>query len=350
MSIELTKEETSSLKGIAIILMICLHFFCTTGNTMIAEGKVDFLFTLFRQFATHGLACLAIFSFITGYGYCALSAREPRAPFAAGLHRLRSFYPFFAFMCTLYFCLGHLFPYEGGLKPEDWSFFPKNLTGIHGTIPDYWYIRVVLVSALLYFPILLAAKRVSPRVHTWILFGLIVATYAARTADLLSPVLLSYGTNIRHIIHHGAFLALWMHFFLAGYTLRYYTESPSIGRLLLAILATAICYSQAGTSTFILIASICAIKILPSSVNAVLFFFGTYSTCMWLNHRLIFGYWFSSFFYSLPTPVNIALLILLSLATSYIITNAWHKITEGAQKKEPGNPEKPTKDKLQVTN
>ena len=113
MSIELTKEETSSLKGIAIILMICLHFFCTTGNTMIAEGKVDFLLTLFRQFATHGLACLAIFSFITGYGYCALSARETRAPFAAGLHRLRSFYPFFAFMCTLYFCLGHLFPYEG---------------------------------------------------------------------------------------------------------------------------------------------------------------------------------------------------------------------------------------------
>ncbi len=350
MNIELPRKETASLKGIAIILMICLHFFCTTGNSMIAEGREDFLFSLCRQWATHGLACIAIFSFITGYGYCATSARETRAPLVAGLHRLRFFYPFFAFMCTLYYCLGHIFPYEGGLKPEDWTFFPKNLTGIHGTIPDYWYIRVVLISALLYYPVLLGAKRVSPRVHTWILFSLVVATYAASRADHLWMILHSYGISISaalaYVAHHGAFLALWMLFFLAGYTLRYYTETPTRGRLLLAILALAMCYSEAGTSTFILIASIFAIKLLPSAINKALIFIGTYSTCMWLNHRLIFGYWFSTFFYSLPTPVNIGLIILLSLAVSYIITNVWNKLIGDTKKTEYGNPENNPKDRL----
>lgn len=231
-------------------------------------------------------------------------------------------------MCTLYYFLGHIFPYEGGLSLEGFSFFLKNLTGMHGSIPDYWYIRVVLVSALIYFPILLASKRVSSRLHSWILFTLILITYTTRQADYILSVLHSYEITFNHtlayIINRGSVFSLWMHFFLAGYALRYYTETPTKGKLLLAILAMAICYSEAGESTFILIASILAIKLLPSSVNAVLFFLGTYSTCMWLNHRLIFGYWFSTFFYSLPTPVNIGLIILLSLAVSYIIV--WNKL------------------------
>ena len=50
---------------------------------------------------------------------------------------------------------------------------------------------------------------------------------------------------------------------------------------------------------------------------------GNYSACMWLNHRLIFGYWFADWFYRLPTPLNFFLLVALSFVASIIITKVW---------------------------
>lgn len=121
-------------------------------------------------------------------------------------------------------------------------------------------------------------------------------------------------------------MALWMSFFLMGWVLRYFTETGKKMALALLFLTLSVCYSGDSPATIILILGIVSVKILPTLLNKVLAFLGVYSMCMWLNHRLIFGYWFSSFFYSLPTPINIFLVIGISLAVSYLVTNAWKKL------------------------
>lgn len=77
---------------------------------------------------------------------------------------------------------------------------------------------------------------------------------------------------------------------------------------------------------FILLGLACALQYLPERWMRPMVLLGNYSACMWLNHRLIFGYWFADWFYSLPTLLNFFLLVALSFVASVIITKAWEAV------------------------
>lgn len=57
--------------------------------------------------------------------------------------------------------------------------------------------------------------------------------------------------------------------------------------------------------------------------RAVLGKLGALSAVMWLNHRLIFGYWFADFFYSVPAPLNFLLLVVLSALVAQVFVRVY---------------------------
>lgn len=66
---ELTKKQVNITKGIAVLLMLLLHLFCTKDYSgifepMIMVGDVPLVY----YFALFGDCCVSIYCFCSGYG------------------------------------------------------------------------------------------------------------------------------------------------------------------------------------------------------------------------------------------------------------------------------------------
>ena len=305
--------------------MIYHHFFGLYAIPNIQPEKCGFFFQDCKHFAGYGKACVSIFVIITGYGYYFAAQKEKRNIFLAGLSRLKSFYPFFIFMLISVYVLGCIFPYGDRLQPTRWKEVLLNMVGLKHAIPDYWYILIVIISALVFYPLLLIAQRKNKIVHA-ILFTFLVCVISfiritkSDTVLTLNP-LFSLPREITFMI-----------FFLTGWALNYLLtnrHSPQIPLYCLSI-SSLVSFWIFPQLAVISIASLCAICITfqKGCITKLLFILGSYSTCMWLNHRLIFGYWFSDFFYyQIPCPLNFSIVIVLSFLLSVCITKFWEKLT-----------------------
>lgn len=264
-----------------------------------------------------------------------VSAKEKRNCLYAGIKRVSRFYPFFLFMCALHLVLAFLFPYGNVLQAENWKGIMLNMVGFKGAIPDYWYIRIILLTALLYYPILLYAKRHNERAHLCAISVLLAITILFHYSYAIASLYFSYEvqyTPWMNFIRRCTHCALYLQFFMTGWSTGYATENKATLKFLPPTIACTLCFMIAAPTTLMVISCILIALLLPKvskRCTCVFTALGTCSMAMWLNHRLIYGYWFTSFFYNIPTPWNYIIIVLLSYIVAHFTMKGWNWITNG---------------------
>lgn len=309
------------IKGIAILIMIYHHFFggYAVPINISDIGQNDPLFYILSLRAHSGKICISLFAFITGYGFYYIITKEQKSIIRAVLARLKRVYLFFLFISFLIFILVNIYPCHISFNLSRW---PMQL---RGSLPDHWYISVVLVSCLLYFPILLWGYRKGNLIHT-------IAFYILTTLNIIILTV----PFVRQLIGGTSIISQevmkTMPFFMLGYAM-HYIENDDISKLKkyfifsASIVLCLVGYNEKWAFVILFCTLLVNCKFVKeTSIGSFLAYLGTYSMCMWLNHRLIFGYWFVDPIYKIPTPLNYVLIVAGSLILSIALTKTYNKI------------------------
>lgn len=337
-----SRRGTAIIKGLAILCMLYLHLFGLFSlEPDVAQAAMsDAHFAQWAANATKGKVCISLFAFVTGFGYCIISQRDTRGIVSAAVSRLRRFYPFYAAFVLAIAALSFIAPWpmtDTPIIPEHLPNYLLTLIGAECALADFWYIAVVLVGALVFYPILLAAKRRGALFYTPAFIGLCIVSLPNFTLNCIYHLSAHLGYNPYDTTCASVGIPLikamsWMRYMLVGWALAALSREARKTAVCLVLsaaglLAVSMMYSTENDLIFLgFLAVACALQYLPESWVRPMVLLGNYSACMWLNHRLIFGYWFADWFYSLPTPLNFFLLVALSFVASVIITKAWEAV------------------------
>lgn len=329
--LNINKTQSSIIKGFAILIMIFHHFYgmyeIPDANEIIDTLREDSIFNLFRFFAKIGKFCVLLFAFVTGYGYFNIVKQEKLSIFKSTCTRLSNFYPFYVFIVVGIYLTMLFFP--SWLKLT----FEKALLQCCGVlfIPDYWYITVVLVGALFYFPILLYSYRKSEAWHIACFWALIIVNYFSY--PLYNLLISDCSENNLLTCIPVKDTCVSISYLLLGYACGYINEKGLNlkNTLMLGLPALLNVQLLSWDNRYILIILsilfLVQLKCIKSSfITPTLVILGKYSACMWLNHRLIFGYWFSDTFYAIPSPLNYLIVIIFSFLLSITITKIWESL------------------------
>lgn len=329
MGLQLNKETTSVIKGVAILLMIFHHLYGFYGLALdtvlpaLENAGVAFM----HNYAACARACVGLFAFVTGYGYYIKSLKDDQTGIKAGFWRMRRFYPIYVIYCLFFIVLSFIAPCPPYIDTVNWKRELGSIVGIGDAIPDYWYIGVVLLTSLVCYPILLCGQRHGNICHLFLFFFVLALSQQRRE---LIGILNSFCPIPVTCISWLEALP-WLVYFLLGWGVAVLLRQ---NRLMGAVMITACVLAVVlgnDLRRIYLSVVVCVVfasvgcQYVPARYYTWLVLLGNYSACMWLNHRLIFGYWFAGFFYALPTPVNFMLLVLLSFIASYVFMKLWDR-------------------------
>ncbi len=347
----LSREHTAIIKCFAILIMIYSHFFGLFNvDTDIASRALQnptFSHIGYLARCFYGSICIDLFAFVSGYGYCVASMRESRGILQASVGRISRFYPFFLAFCSLFFLLAIFFPYGTLISTDQYIPYLLTMAGFRNAILDYWYISVVLLSSLVIYPILLLARRKGNKTHLACYISLCLLLAASdhliyQALRIMEPdPAPTMAAWVSSSYHHALQV---MPCFLLGWAVASVKRTKIsvscclLGIGLIAFLIRNMHHSHLTIlfASFILL-SACS-SLFPLWLRKALVLIGNYSACMWLNHRLLFGYWFAEDFYRLPTPLNYFVLVALSFALSFVITNIWEKLSRHRLRSAPPRP------------
>ena len=342
-----SRQGTAMIKGVAILTMLYSHFFGMFGVRISPEQiQGDGVFSVLSWPAVrgYGVLCLELFAFVTGYGHGMIAAGETRSIFQATMARLKRFYPFFLAWCGVFVILCFIAPYPPVICPDRIPDYLLTMVGLRHGITDYWYISVFLFASLVCFPLLLLSRRRNMSLYELILI-LLCACPEGRTLhglmfhlfDMFTDNPVVWVTSVARISYMSALP--WIPYYAMGWLLASAGRAEGVsGKLLLLSLAVvALLLRPSSSIDKIIFLSVLAaayfLQHLPKHWVSSLVLLGKYSACMWLNHRLIFGYWFADFFYGLPTPLNYLLLVGVSLGVSVVVMWVWEEWVMGGRKK-----------------
>ena len=304
--------------------MIFHHFFGMYAVPMTDVLKEnlsnDVLFSTFHSLARHGKVCVLLFAFVSGYGYFIIIKKETSSILEATRKRLCSFLPFCVFIVLIVYLLMLLFPTWLNL-----SIGNALLSCIGASyIPDNWYMAVVIVTSAFYFPLLLLAYRKGKNIHAFVFIILQIVNY------YLFPIYSRYEALSFLKVFSVLELTYTIPYFMLGYACMYAIDKHenSKHRILLITIALLGAHFHSWRDIYLLFtaAVILAAKLLsimPLKLGPCFALLGKFSACMWLTHRLVFGYWFTDSIYELPCPLNFIVVVVISLLLSIVITKSW---------------------------
>lgn len=308
----ITKEQSSVIQGIAVLLMILHH------SSIYAEG-IYFLNTeLAVRLAWFGKICVALFAFVSGYGMFYVLRREqemrffPRllGDYKAVARQLLSVY-------RKYWLVFFLIPgtelLRGARSFEAGEFF-RNLFAISSTYQETWWYMGQYVKMLLLLPPLelffLRLPEAGERKKKWICFGCVLGTgiVLLLSGAFFYPPLYNFLAELVEKLRISFFLPFCEGYLLArfkGYQwLCRKTEKTGkactvLMAALLLVLAVALrivlADSAAYARTDFLIVPVFVYAVLTllqyvPPVEGILAWLGRRSAYMWLIHGFFYNY------------------------------------------------------------
>lgn len=326
----LSKQDTSILKGIAIIAMLMHHLWgCPPAGIEPYTGVLGFLGGL-------GKVCVAIFLFCSGYGlsvgYEKVSGFKDTLKFLA--KRFIKFYAGYWPIFLIFVPLG-VFAFHRPLSAaygEHVNFIKRlilDFMGVQG-FQSYnitWWFNQLIILLYLIFPILFfVTKKIK-----WValVLGLILMRFAHHMPDVINFADLctwQFPFLVGIFWAQSADKYQKLNFWLSAH--RYMLILVSIFVLILSIVLRECSiiphWGGIKMDSFITIGLVLC---LVSGVNRIkyisqpLTFLGKHSMNMYLTHTFFFSYWFSPFFYSceLRGGANIIALLAICIVVSVII-------------------------------
>ncbi len=323
------KEESRALQGMAVLIMIFHHFFL--DRYVFPEGFLSHP-DLTEHLARTGRICVAIFSFVSGYGIYHVLKKSDTIRKDFGLMIKRIFYLYVRLWIVIAVCVVLL---NGILKiPTDWKALPLNMTAMEPTYNGtWWYVRQylwMLLSAPFIKMVLQGDKR----------RRIIAALSAAVVLTILILLHKVQAWNIYYEWIRSHVQAIFNLIFFEGYLAAYLQDTkkesfagkkvPAIIPVIIMLAAVVIRYLtsiEAGESRQ-------DILIVPIFIWGMVYvfrnlgfiekffgFFGKYSLYMWLMHAYI---WFLTLIWitGYQSPLlYFAVNLGLSFAAAFILVN-----------------------------
>lgn len=338
---ELTKTQIKIIKGVAILLMLLVHLFCTksyeglfTPLIMIEEVPLVYYIGLF------GDCCVAIYCFCSGYGLL-LSYNKDQGHYTRNnIKRLLKLYiNYWIILGIFVLILGPLLG-KGNIYPGSLKTFILSFLGL---INDYngawWYLTTYIIMVLLSS----ITHRIVKKYPTILIVIVSLGIYFIGYLQRIKGIIVADNEIIRWLLRQAGLWGTSQFPFIIGsifaekkvyiWILKKLNKIKFKNVILsLSILGIGIIHSFIETlfiAPFIGIVLILVIQILDISVgmSKVLAFMGEHSTNIWLVHMFFCNIYFKAQVYALKYPIFIYIgLVAVCVSTSYIIQQIYKLI------------------------
>lgn len=305
----LSKDDSLTIKGVAILLMIALHFLFP--NSFVCA------------------ACIALFAFVSGYGLSTKLGRVEGSVWKAAWHSCSHFYWIYLFCFVLATVVFLVFPTPWvPLNRSVWV-YAGAVTMVQPMYIDWWYATVFLCMTMGLYPLFLSLCRRFPSMNVSVallMCGLFLVACGSHYVAFFvfsrffpSCLGMMYSGDEYHLVSN---VLTYSGIFCLGACYQRFCSTVSKSRAWWTALV-CVCLLLIGYVIFssfrerfailpLLIGSVYLFRYLMF-VRVPLMVLGRYSVWMWLNHRFLFGYWFAPFFHGLPPWLGYALLVVCSL-------------------------------------
>lgn len=340
---ELTKKQTSITKGVAILLMLLLHLFCTreynnifTPIIMIGETPLIYYIGLFSD------CCVAIYYFCSGYGLMCMYINNPKEYDKRNLIRICKLYINFWIILFLFVILlgsitGKLDSYFGNLKV-----FMLNFTAISVTYNGaWWFLTTYIILVILSKGINKIVERYNViliLVISFMIYFICYIEYWHKIIVFEDPIL---NWEIKQITLFGTSQLAYLVGSIFAYKKIYSKIYPivnkiklkniiAIGLIILMIVLHGF-IQTAFVSPFTGIVFIILFNLIdkPKFLDDLLYYFSKHSTNIWLIHMFFYVIYFKDLVFAAKYPIFIFLwLIVLCLISSYVVNFIYNPIVE----------------------
>lgn len=332
----ISKSDSKALYGIAIILMVFHHCFCIPSRLNYNYIPLLGGFETEARIAWIGKLCVAIYAFVSGYAFAAISDRNGatklwdrlRANVITSLQTLIKFYSKFWLVFLIYVPIGIVF-FGKSSAPKD---ILNGLLRGGGYCGEWWYV-FQYIKFLIVFPFLelvifwLKDKEKRKYAIISIVAGFcIIAAVRAIAWNSFAGKIIRFGFN--------QFYSHYMVIFLVAFVMGKYRIYESISKYvsgsitLIVMLSACVVFrwffvthaSQSNCDVFlapILIFSLVGIlhKAKSQKIISCLAYLGKYSIYMWLIHTFWIYYYFQNI---ILLPRYSLLIFIWALAISLI--------------------------------
>lgn len=319
----ITKQQTSHLKGIAIILMLFHHLYAFPYRI---TSSSDLIYSipnvpLEKYFGLMSKICVPLFLFVSGYGFFVIGVRR----YKYYLHKIIEFYRNFWIIFFIFVPIGLLYFSDNENYIFDRTNFLLNLAGLSFNYnKEWWFIEPYLYLVAL-TPVINTLRN-CPKTLTIISAALMLTGFYAPLPTTIWS-------------EHIEVLLMWQTPFILGYviaschargllTIEQFStvkNKPFISTVFL-ILFTIIFYTLNNVGLIILTTPLVYFLLLlsqklPLYYDKALVFLGNRSMNIWLTHTFLCYYYFQDFILAPRySPLVYLNLLLSSLAISIIIS------------------------------
>ena len=331
---ELTKKQVKITKGVAILMMLLLHLFCTKNyigkfTPLIMVGEVPLIYYL----ALFGDCCVAIYCFCSGYGLM-YSYNKDRVNYSKNnVKRIGKLYLNYWIVFVLFvLCLGPLLG-RGADYPGS---FKKVILTVSALDPAYngawWFVTTYILLVLLSSSINKLVKKFSPFLLIVISFLIYCIAYIQR----IKGVIVVDNSILRWIIVQAALFGTSQFPFIVGsifaehkWYSRIYKKVQSlkfrnsIGVCIIVAMMVGHGFVETMfVAPFTGITFLLVFNLMTHStwVDRSLDYISTHSTNMWLVHMFFYMIYFKELVFAPRYPILIFIwLVILCIGSSYLI-------------------------------
>lgn len=166
MRVEIRKDDTLAIKGIAIVFML-IHHFITFPDWWIANIEVDLPMALANGLNYPTCVCVPVFAFLTGYGLAKTENTSFKALCARVIKLLKEYYFYYLILVMIAITLGGY-----TLSVKD---ILNDLLCLSQPVMVFcWYVRFYIISIVLLFCV---EKFLQKNIIIGILVGIIVPLF-----------------------------------------------------------------------------------------------------------------------------------------------------------------------------
>lgn len=329
---EISKNDTKILKGVAILFMLLLHLF--------GMKEVDGLYETFPTINSvpliyyiglFGDACVPIYCFVSGYGLFVVLTKEqkssPMKNFMRIFKLLVNFWIVLIVFIVVGFLAGKMEAFQGGLAEFLLNFFVLS-NSYNGA---WWFLQTYIILVTL-APLLVKLVKKSNFIILLLLTGIIyLLTYVQRIKHVLDfgdntviymfiNTIVLVGTSLLPFIVGAIFAKEKVYSKLHGKvsSLSYKNILCGAGIVMLVIIHSI--YESMIIAPFTAIAFICLFNLMNKSLlmEKLFTFLGDHSTNIWLTHMFFYMTIFPELTFAPKYPILIfAWLLILCLVSSY---------------------------------
>jgi|GEM_PF-331975 len=330
---ELSRDDTRVLKGIAILLMVLLHLFARKETNGLYEpfayvNEVPFVYYL----AILGDACRPIYMFVTGYAFFYICSRPEGSPLLKNIKRIVKLYINFWVVFFIFVPLGFLL---GSEKVFVWDVkrLLMDFLGLANNHNGAWWFLQVYIIFVLVSPLLITVIKRMPAIVLVFFSGLLfLVCHIQRYHPIISTEnnLVKYMLNLSVLLGTsllsfviGACFAKHKVFTRINKATQHLRFKNSIGlAVIVAVIALHSFIESSAIAPFNGVMLICIFTLMNKSpvIVKTLDYLSKHSTNIWLCHMFFYETIFSELVFAAKYPFLIyPWLILLCIAASYII-------------------------------